>query len=60
MYYAGLCLQLVTDHLLDQYEELKDITSPDINHHRYRQELRIVHQTPCVPRLGILYHISQW
>ncbi len=34
------------------YTELKEMASPDINYHRYRQEIRIVHQAPCIPRLG--------
>ena len=46
-------LQVVTDHLMKIYEELKDIASPEINYHRYRQEIRIIHQAPCVPHLGV-------
>ncbi|XP_064382815.1 uncharacterized protein LOC135331544 [Halichondria panicea] len=46
--------QLVTDHLTKMYEELKDIASPAINYHRYRQEIRIIHQAPCIPRLDLI------
>jgi len=44
--------QMVTDHLLGMYEELKEIVSPEINYHRYRQDIRVVHQSPCIPHLS--------
>ena len=43
---------MVTDHLLGMYEELKEIVSPEINYHRYRQDIRVVHQSPCIPHLS--------
>ena len=47
-----LIFQMVTDHLLGMYEELKEIVSSEINYHRYRQDIRVVHQSPCIPHLS--------
>lgn len=49
----SLYCQMVTDHLMKTYKELKSIASQEINYHRYRQEIRIIHQAPCVPHLGV-------
>jgi hypothetical protein len=46
--------QLVTEHLLRIYRELQGLVSPDDSHHRYRQDVRVIHQSPVVPDLGIL------
>ena len=43
---------MVTDHLLGTYKELKEMVSPNIGYHRYRQDIRVVHQSPCIPHLG--------
>ena len=46
-----LFVQMVSDHLITTYKEMKELVSADINYHKYRQSIRSVHQSPCVPRL---------
>lgn len=45
--------QMVTDHLKSVYAEMKDLASPELNYHRYKQEIVSLHQIACVPKLGI-------
>lgn len=42
----------MTEKLKSTYKELKELTSPEMNFQRYRQDVQAVHQTPCVPRLS--------
>lgn len=44
---------MVTDHLKSVYAEMKDLASPELNYHRYKQEIVSLHQIACVPKLGI-------
>jgi son of sevenless-like protein len=46
--------QLVTDHLLRIYHDLRALVSPDNGHHRYRQDTTVIHQAPVIPHLSIL------
>lgn len=47
-------LKMVTDHLKSVYAELKEVVSPEINYHRYKQEIiSSLNQAPCVPKLGM-------
>ena len=42
---------MLSENLIGTYEELKEMVSPDINYHRYRQDIRVVHQSAIVPHL---------
>lgn len=43
---------MATDHLKGVYAELKEVVSPELNYHRYKQEIISLNQAPCVPKLG--------
>lgn len=46
---------MVTDHLKGVLAALKEVVSPELNYHRYKQEIvSPLNQAPCVPRLGAL------
>lgn len=44
--------QLVTEKLKSIYKLLEELVSPEMNFQRYKQELQMVHQMPCLPRLS--------
>ena len=44
---------------MEIYDKLGEVVSPEINFHRYRQDIRIVHQSACVPHLGMYMYTSQ-
>ena len=43
---------MVTEYLKSVYEGLKEVVSPDLNYHRYKQEICSLDQVPCVPKLS--------
>ena len=43
---------LVTDHLLRTYRELQDLVDPDNGYHRYRQDVKVIYQSPLIPCLS--------
>ena len=43
---------LVTDHLLRTYRELQDLVNPDNGYHRYRQDVKVIYQSPLIPCLS--------
>ncbi len=42
----------VSSQLVLMYYNLCEVVSADMDHIRYRQELRLVNQSPCVPILS--------
>lgn len=49
--YGFYHFQMLSDHVMNTYEELRELVSPEINYHRYRLDIRVVHQSPAVPHL---------
>lgn len=42
----------VSRQLVSMYYDLCEVVSADMDHIRYRKELRLVNQSPCVPILS--------
>ena len=43
---------LVSEHISSLYHDLCRVVSEDMDYARYRQELRMVNQSPCVPSMS--------
>ena len=51
----------VSSQLVSMYYNLCEVVSADMDHLRYRQELRMVNQSACVPILREFFmHVHTW